>query len=457
MESEVQVSLVPAGQSVPVIRIVGVSKAYRLYDNPVDRLKESLHPFRKKYHREFFALKDISLEIQRGETIGIIGRNGSGKSTLLKIIAGVLTPTNGIVSVGGKVSALLELGMGYNPEASGIENIYSAGTIMGYSGEEIKDRIDDILSFADIGDFVYQPMKSYSTGMFMRLAFSVATSVKPEVLIVDEALSVGDMFFQAKCMDRMRKMIEDHGTTLLFVSHAVDTLKNICKKAVYLEHGQIRCVGNSEYVTDQYLKDLRSEMYTVEPVDYTVDILQEHSNQAHPETGGELKESEVIFKNDMEFQRRTESSRYGSGGARVRCVELLNECGEPSISFGFYEKIIVRAHIECRKDLDALNCCVLVRNKDGIDLMHTTTREAGHIFPKLNRGNRLIVDFSFNNILKGNYLHSIHFSVNNTFSLEEQEILDAIESACVFESRFDPAHPVWHSIWYPFGFDYHLA
>ncbi|HPH04166.1 MAG TPA: ABC transporter ATP-binding protein, partial [Spirochaetota bacterium] len=182
------------------ISVEHVSKVYRLYDKPVDRLKESLHPLRKKYHRDFHALDDVSFEVKKGETVGIIGQNGSGKSTLLKIITGVLTPSCGQVRVNGRVSALLELGTGFNPELTGIENVYFSGTVMGYTREEMDVRLDEILAFADIGEFVRQPVKTYSSGMFVRLAFAVAIKSNPEIMIVDEALAVGDMNFQAKCM-----------------------------------------------------------------------------------------------------------------------------------------------------------------------------------------------------------------------------------------------------------------
>ena len=187
------------------ILVNGISKIYKLYEKPIDRLKESLHPFKKKYHKEFYALKDITFEIEKGETVGIIGKNGSGKSTLLKIITGVLSPTNGSTTVKGKVSALLELGAGFNPEFTGLQNIYLNGTMMGYTKEEIDQRVGAILEFADIGDFIYQPVKTYSSGMFVRLAFAVAINVDPDILIVDEALSVGDIFFQLKCYKKFEE------------------------------------------------------------------------------------------------------------------------------------------------------------------------------------------------------------------------------------------------------------
>ena len=190
------------------ITVNDVTKIYRMYDKPIDRLKESLHPRHKEYHKKFYALNKISFQVKKGETVGIIGTNGSGKSTILKIITGVLSPTTGSVEVEGNISALLELGAGFNSDYTGIENIYMNGTMMGFSRKEMDEKLQDILDFADIGDFVYQPVKTYSSGMFVRLAFALAINVEPEILIVDEALSVGDVFFQSKCYRRMEEIRE---------------------------------------------------------------------------------------------------------------------------------------------------------------------------------------------------------------------------------------------------------
>ena len=218
------------------IEVKDVTKVYRLYDRPVDRLKEALNPAHKNYHRDFYALNGLSFNVKKGETVGIIGTNGSGKSTILKIITGVLTPTTGMVSVDGKISALLELGAGFNMEYTGIENIFMNGTMMGFTRREMEEKLDDILEFADIGDFVRQPVKTYSSGMFVRLAFALAINVDPEILIVDEALSVGDVFFQAKCYRRMEE-IRKNGTTILMVTHDMGSIIKYCDKVVLLNRG----------------------------------------------------------------------------------------------------------------------------------------------------------------------------------------------------------------------------
>ena len=241
------------------IKVEHLSKVYRLYDDPVDRLKESLHPLRKKYHRDFYALNDISFEIKKGETVGIIGKNGAGKSTLLKILTGVLTPTQGQVSIHGRVLALLELGTGFNPELTGIENIYFNGALLGASRKELNQKLDSILDFADIGQFVYQPVKSYSSGMYVRLAFAIIAHLEADVLIVDEALSVGDAVFTQKCMRYIRSF-QERGT-LLFVSHDTGAVQNLCKSAIWLEQGQVQKTGTSKAIAEAYLQSTLQEIY----------------------------------------------------------------------------------------------------------------------------------------------------------------------------------------------------
>jgi len=447
------------------IRIDCLSKIYKLYDRSIDRLKESLHPFRRSYHHDFYALKDVSFEIGKGEMVGIIGKNGSGKSTLLKIIAGVLTPSAGTLEVNGKVSALLELGIGFNPDMTGRENIYFSGTIMGYSREEMDAKVDDILAFADIGDFIHQPVKTYSSGMFVRLAFAVATKIDPEILIIDEALAVGDMFFQSKCMLLMRKMI-DSGVTLLFVSHDTPAITNLCKRAVYLENGMVKTMGEALSVTDQYLKDMRQLIYRASPErELPVgelppsginESMRNQNEQFTLNNTGIPDETSAgtVFKVDPAFVERVQPYRYGTGGARVMAMEVINQQGEPATAFHFNEWITVRAYIECYKQIDFLNCCILIRNRTGIEITHATSFESGFAFPILKAGDRIIVDIRFRNILKGGEGYTIHYTVNNTQQIETQEILDLIELAMQFESLRDEMHPIWYLIYYPFQFQF---
>lgn len=239
-----------------MIEIKNLSKVYHLYERPVDRLREVLSIRHNVYHKKHFALKNINLEIKKGESIGIIGVNGSGKSTLLKLVTGVLNPSEGEVKTYGKIAALLELGAGFNPEYTGIENIFLNGTMMGYSEEEMREKLDSIIAFADIGEFIRQPVKLYSSGMFARLAFAVSISVEPEILIVDEALAVGDTRFQVKCIDKM-KQLKEAGTTILFVSHATEQIKRFCTRSIWLRDGMVFRDGEASQVVDLYENFMR--------------------------------------------------------------------------------------------------------------------------------------------------------------------------------------------------------
>jgi lipopolysaccharide transport system ATP-binding protein len=249
------------------IKIENLSKCYQSYAAPHDRLKQSIYPRLQRlvgkqptlYHREFWALKDVSFEIKKGETVGIIGRNGSGKSTLLQMICGTLNPTIGTIQTHGRIAALLELGSGFNPEFTGRENVYMNAAVLGLSREEIDARFDQIIAFADIGDFIEQPVKTYSSGMYVRLAFAVITHVDADILVVDEALSVGDAVFTQKCM-RFIRDFQNRGT-LLFVSHDASAVQNLCESAIWLEHGQIRMAGTSKAVSQAYLQYTLQEVY----------------------------------------------------------------------------------------------------------------------------------------------------------------------------------------------------
>ena len=240
------------------IRVSNVCKSYQLYDSPGDRLLQFLWRGRKQYFRDFQALHDVSFDLQKGCTIGIVGRNGAGKSTLLQIIAGTLAPTSGSVQVNGRVAALLELGSGFNPEFTGRENVLMNASILGLSDLEARERFDEIVAFAQIGDFLEQPVKTYSSGMLMRLAFSVSISVRPEILIVDEALGVGDLAFQFKCAQRLEQMAQA-GVTILFVSHNLGSVRSMCDHVVYLRNGRVQAQGETNDVIERYLMDMRED------------------------------------------------------------------------------------------------------------------------------------------------------------------------------------------------------
>ncbi len=449
-----------------VIELSGVSKLYRIWSSPSarfkapvlskiaelipcwERMRTTLRAKAAAMCRDFYAVSDVDLCVKRGESVAIVGRNGAGKSTLLQIIAGTLRASAGTVRVHGRVAALLELGSGFNPEFTGRDNVYLNASILGLSREEIDQRFDSIVEFAEIGEYLDQPVKTYSSGMVMRLAFAVQTAIEPDVLIVDEALSVGDSLFQAKCMTRMRRML-DNGLTLLFVTHDVSLVAQLCRKAIYLRNGRTRLYGNAADVVDLYLRDLRDTQSGSVRSDLK------------PARGAVVPEGHVPmsahFVVDPGFDERVKSYRYGSGVARVRALELLGADGTPAVSFSFRERVTVRAHIEICGEVDNLNCCVLIRNRLGVEILHATSHEYGHRFPQLRAGTRLVVDTSFENILKAGQGYGVSFTVNDTISPEQQDILDLIELAASFEVRHDPGNPIYYLVWHPFQFSHALA
>jgi teichoic acid transport system ATP-binding protein len=305
------------------IRVQKLDKAYKLYDKPSDRLKEAFG-IRKGLHRVHFALRDVNLTIQKGETVGIIGTNGSGKSTLLKIITGVLNQSAGEVSVEGRISALLELGAGFNMEYSGMENIYLNGTTMGFSDQEIKSKLPDILDFADIGEYIYQPVKTYSSGMFVRLAFAVAINIDPEILIVDEALSVGDVFFQAKCyhkFDEFKKL----GKTIVFVSHDLSSISKYCDRVFLLNKGKLLGHGTAKEMIDAYKRVLVGQYETkhTDPegnaLSESADIEDRFNAITGTETGTSVNQSD-----------HTKMLEYGTLQAKIIDAVILDDRGVPT-------------------------------------------------------------------------------------------------------------------------------
>lgn len=307
------------------IRVENLSKIYKLYDKPIDRMKESLHPLKKKYHKDFYALDDVSFEVKKGETVGIIGKNGAGKSTLLKIITGVLTPTSGEVQVNGRISSLLELGAGFNPEYTGIENIFFQGTLIGYSEDEMQARLDDITSFADIGDFIHQPVKMYSSGMFARLAFAVAINVDPDILIVDEALSVGDMRFQAKCF-RKFKDFQDDNKTILFVTHDTGAIINYCSKAFWIHSGKKHEEGTPNYICKRYASFMAYDQVTKKK------LIPQNETKNNKQA-------------DIKWISTSGLDCFGEGGARITHVCLIEYGSINKETFSGGEKVFLKLKI----------------------------------------------------------------------------------------------------------------
>ena len=380
------------------ISVQGVSKIYKLYDKPIDRLKEAVSLTHKSYHRDFFALSDISFDVKKGETVGIIGTNGSGKSTILKIITGVLSPTTGTAEVSGNISALLELGAGFNSEYTGLENIYMNGTMMGFSREEMQRRMDDILRFADIGDFVNQPVKTYSSGMFVRLAFALAINVDPEILIVDEALSVGDVFFQAKCYRRMEEMMKN-GTTILMVSHDMGSIIKYCDKVVLLNRGHFVAQGEAGKMVDLYKKILANQ--TDEPAE----ALIEQKKEALGLPIGEVH-TDKSMKERMNLN--PEVQEYGDGRASFEDFGTLDARGNVTNLLLKGEMFTIRERIRFHAPIEMPIFTYTLRDKKGTDITGTNTMFEGADIKPVKDGDVYTVSFRQKmNLQGGEYLLSM--------------------------------------------------
>lgn len=316
------------------IKVTGLSKCYHMFSKPHERLLQMMARGRKQYFEEFWALRDISFEIEKGETVGIVGRNGSGKSTLLQLICGTLEPTAGTVQTHGRITALLELGSGFNPEFTGRENVYFNGAVIGLSRQEVDACYDMIAAFADIGRFIDEPVKTYSSGMLVRLAFALNIVVEPDIFIVDEALAVGDMNFKAKCMTAI-KNLQENGASILFVSHDMSSIKSLCSRAIWLERGEPMSIGRSADVVGQFVKMMRQEenQQAGAPQDTP------SSNPVVVPGGG--RSPEYL----RAFERRVAQFRYGSGEITIANVELLDEEDRPTAAVEFNEKVKIHIYL----------------------------------------------------------------------------------------------------------------
>ena len=377
------------------ISLRNVGKCYKRYPRPVDRLKEILLPGKSRLE-EFWALRDIDLEVPKGQTLGIIGRNGSGKSTMLQIIAGTLQPTTGEVKVNGRVSALLELGSGFNPEFTGRQNVFFNGRLLGLSQQEIINNFDDIAAFADIGDFIDQPVKTYSSGMFVRLAFAVAVNVDPEVLIVDEALAVGDVAFQHRCIRRMRAMM-DSGVTTLFVSHDSGAVKTLCNSAVMLDAGKIYTSGSPNAVIIDYMKLVTEQELELAQVDPDKPAYDQETDESLEYTnGGKLRNTTVVANHQA--ADRTKLKRRGNRKAQIEEVKLFNQLGEcqtGSPIFGFDEEVTLIVSLVVYEPLQGCIVGFFVCDRTGNEIIGSNTFEENHQIGKLEPGERVDVEFKF--------------------------------------------------------------
>lgn len=342
------------------IRVSNLSKCYYTYERPQDRLKQSIIPRLQRllgrqatqYAREFWALKDVSFDVKKGEAVGIVGRNGAGKSTLLQLICGTLAPTAGSVAVDGTVAALLELGSGFNPEFTGRENVYLNASVLGLTQAETDARFDEMAAFADIGDFLDQPVKIYSSGMLMRLAFAVNIGVDPEVLIVDEALGVGDAPFQSKCFKRLRKLIAD-GTSILFVSHDIATVRAICGRALWLRDGRTECWGEAKTVAREYEKYCWQAqgvvLHATEEETIAEPTQPKHLGPKQMPRNSELPPLALLYQSAPLFETNSGRSRAGTGTVVVTSFLVLNQLGVPVTSCDYDEKLALHLLLEVRK------------------------------------------------------------------------------------------------------------
>jgi lipopolysaccharide transport system ATP-binding protein len=361
-----------------IITFRGVSKSYPVYDKPSHRLKELLTFQRFSFHRDFWALRDVSFDIQRGETFCILGENGSGKSTLLQIVAGILHPSAGQFEVRGRVAALLELGAGFNPEFSGRENVYLNAAILGLSTREIDQRFGSIQEFAEIGEFINQPVKTYSSGMAMRLGFSVAIHSNPEILLVDEALAVGDIYFRQRCMRKVHEM-RRKGVTILFVSHATGDVKALGDRALWLDHGRARELGPVDEVVNHYLAAM-----TEKDNRYQHDHSAVNRNDQGLDVNAELEPVWTIPNVD---------NRYGDERARIVGVAVLDDSGQPASFLQPQSEIAVRVTARAEQTIERPLVGVTLRNHLGVDFSTTNTAREGVSLAALHAGELLTVEF----------------------------------------------------------------
>jgi ABC-type polysaccharide/polyol phosphate transport system ATPase subunit len=370
------------------VRAAGLGKCYHLYERPQDRLKQILGRGRRQYYREFWALQDVSFELPRGGTLGIVGRNGSGKSTLLQLVAGTLTPTAGTVAAHGRVAPLLELGTGFNPDFTGRENVYLNGAVLGLSSDEIDERFDSIARFADIGAFIDQPVKVYSSGMYVRLAFAVATSVEPDVFILDEALAVGDARFQLACYERIQRML-DNGMTLLFVSHDGNAVKRLCERALVLEDGRVAFDGAPNAALNAYSRLLFGGAAPPPP-----------PHRAAAPTAAVHAGLDTL----------PHEYRYGSGKGRITGIVVLDAEGAPALSVETGTRVVVRCSVAVEQPVARPVFALRFKSDRGVEVYGTNTHFQNQPVAPLEAGALLTVDFSLDMVLMaGSYFLSVSF------------------------------------------------
>jgi ABC-type polysaccharide/polyol phosphate transport system ATPase subunit len=393
------------------LRVDNVSKQYRIYAKPADRLKESLTRGRLKRHEEFWALKDISFEIEKGTTTGIIGPNGSGKSTLLQIITGTLNPTHGDVYYDGRVAALLELGAGFNPEFTGVENVFMNASLLGFSRRQTEELLPEVERFAEIGPFIYQPVKTYSSGMYVRLAFSIAVAANPEILIVDEALAVGDAVFQHRCLRRIKEM-QEHGTTILFVSHDPAAVRYLCSRAMLLNGGRVIADGDPMYVLNRYQKLI---MEREEAFDGA-----EASDDRHADENRPVDNSLLNY-----------TYRHGDRSAEFVSIELLDAGNQRTEIVDSGEPLVLRMRVLFNRDVENPIFGFLIRSQYGVQVYGTNTEQQDVSFDRVEPGEIVEVNFTFDCSL-GTDWYSISSAVHSSTSVSDGVCYDWLDGALFF-------------------------
>jgi ABC-type polysaccharide/polyol phosphate transport system ATPase subunit len=398
------------------IHVENISKIYKLYDDPSGRLKEALFRGRKKLHRKFTALKDISFSVGKGETIGVIGRNGSGKSTLLQVIASIVTPTSGMIEVNGRISALLELGSGFDPEFTGRENVYLNGSILGLTHEEISAEFDDIEKFAGIGHFMDQPVKNYSSGMYVRLAFATAVSVNPDILLIDEALAVGDIYFQHRCMAKIRDF-QNQGKTIFFVTHDTGAIVKLCTKAILLDKGEMIAFGQPDDVVQEYYRIIwNGKEGNSEKESAATD------NNDHTTGNISLENFEKITRFD---------NRFGNDKAKIKGFLLTDYKGENRDTFKIGMKVRLSIHIRCHENIEMPLAGFIIKDLLGNELIKTNSDITGNVLKPCKAGGALNVTFVFSipQLRSGSYSISAGFGEG---TIENHIVYDWLDNFTVF-------------------------
>jgi lipopolysaccharide transport system ATP-binding protein len=413
----------------PVVEFSRVSKSYPIYSAPRQRLKELATLNRRSFHTDYWALRDISFQVHRGETFCIVGENGCGKSTLLQICAGILQPTEGSISVNGRVSALLELGSGFNPEFTGRDNVYLNGAILGLSRKDMDRRFPEIEAFSEIGEFIDRPAKTYSTGMMVRLAFSVAIHVDPEILLVDEALAVGDVYFRQRCVRKVHEL-RAHGITILFVSHATGDVKALGDRAMWLDHGHIMAIGRTDLVVSKYLAAMNAKDAAY--------IAHEPAASARHAYAPPEEIVESIPNIDH---------RFGDGKAEILGIAVLDPGGAPLSSLQPDSTIVVRISARAKANLDRPIVGFMFRNHLGVDFAGTNTSREGSDLPPLLIGEVCTVDFYID--LPGLYASLFSFSpAIADGTIDRYSTCDWIDNAIVLPMEKSDA-PIYGQLHFP--------